>query len=60
MNTRPPLPPESPEELKRKAASIAKLTAPDEAFKARVMRIVDMCKRDMPKPQGVRRAEVKS
>jgi len=56
MNSRPPLPPESPEEIERKAASIAKITAPDQALKARIMRIVDMCKRDMPKPK----AEVQS
>lgn len=50
MNTRPPLPPESPDEIERKRASIAKLTAPDQALKARIMRIVADCKRDMPKP----------
>lgn len=50
MNTRPPLPPDSPEEIERKAARLAKLTAPDQALKAKIMRIVADCKRDMPKP----------
>ena len=50
MNTRPPLPPDSPEEKERKVARLAKLTAPDETLKAKIMRIVADCKRDMPKP----------
>ena len=56
MNTRPPLPPDSPEELERKRASLAKSLAPDPALRARIMRIVEACKRDMPKPK----AEVQS
>lgn len=59
MNTRP-LPPPTQDEIERKAANLAKLTAPDPALAQRIKRITDMCKRDMPKPQGVRRDEVTS
>lgn len=50
MKHRQPLPPESDEEIERKAKSLAKLTAPDSALAARINRIVAMCKQDMPKP----------
>jgi hypothetical protein len=58
MNYRNPLPPPTPEEIERKRASLAKLTEPDPVLAQRIRRITEMCKRDMPKPQGVRRDEV--
>jgi len=57
MNTHP-LPPPTQDEIERKAANLAKLTAPDPAMAQRIWRIVDMCKRDMPKPQGAKCNEV--
>lgn len=47
---RKPLPPETPDEIARKAARLAKLTAPDATLAERIRRIVEVCKRDMPKP----------
>lgn len=47
---RKPLPPETRDEIERKASNLAKLTAPDMALAERIRRIVEACKRDMPKP----------
>jgi len=47
---RKPLPPETRDEIERKAANLAKLTAPDVALAERIRRIVEICRRDMPKP----------
>lgn len=59
MNTfRPPLPAPTPDEIERKAASIAKLTARDPVLAQRIRRITEMCKRDMPKPTSTKRDEV--
>lgn len=47
---RKPLPPETPDEIERKRANLARLTAPDATLAERIRRIVETCKRDMPKP----------
>ncbi len=52
---RKPLPPETPDEIERKRANLAKLTAPDVALAERIRRIVEACKRDMPKPDELYR-----
>lgn len=41
---------ESPDEIERKRANLARLTAPDAALAAKIARITTACKRDMPKP----------